>query len=397
MAEFIDPAIVPKVTLPSGEEVPCMGMGTFGSDRVSAEEVSAAVAGAIRSGYRMFDCAACYGNEHQIGEVFEAAIKEGVVERKDLFIMTKVWNDMHRKVEEACTKSIQDLKCDYVDLYFIHWPFPNYHAPFCDVDSRNPDSRPFSVEEFMDTYRQCEELVEKGKMTQEAVDAIVAKITPGLKEDLCADCDLIVEAAFENMEVKKTTFGELDKICKPECVFASNTSSLSITEIGNGLTRPLIGMHFFNPADRMKLVEVIAGVNTPAETVDTIKKISEEIGKTPVQVNEAAGFVVNRILIPMINEAAFIKMEGVSDIAGIDAAMKLGANHPMGPLELGDFVGLDICLAIMDVLYNETGDSKYRACPLIRKMVRGGNLGVKTGKGFYVYNADRTKTPVDAQ
>ena len=194
-------------------------------------------------------------------------------------------------------------------------------------------------------------LVEKGKMTQEAVDAIVAKITPGLKEDLCADCDLIVEAAFENMEVKKTTFGELDKICKPECVFASNTSSLSITEIG----------------------------------------------KTPVQVNEAAGFVVNRILIPMINEAAFIKMEGVSDIAGIDAAMKLGANHPMGPLELGDFVGLDICLAIMDVLYNETGDSKYRACPLIRKMVRGGNLGVKTGKGFYVYNADRTKTPVDAQ
>ena len=259
-------------------------------------------------------------------------------------------------------------------------------------------------------------LVEKGKMTQEAVDAIVAKITPGLKEDLCADCDLIVEAAFENMEVKKTTFGELDKICKPEtifasntsslsitkickpeCVFASNTSSLSITEIGNGLTRPMIGMHFFNPADRMKLVEVIAGVNTPAETVDTIKKISEEIGKTPVQVNEAAGFVVNRILIPMINEAAFIKMEGVSDIAGIDAAMKLGANHPMGPLELGDFVGLDICLAIMDVLYKETGDSKYRACPLIRKMVRGGNLGVKTGKGFYVYNADRTKTPVDAQ
>ena len=224
-------------------------------------------------------------------------------------------------------------------------------------------------------------LVEKGKMTQEAVDAILAKITPGLKEDLCADCDLIVEAAFENMEVKKTTFSELDKIAKPECIFASNTSSLSITEIGNGLSRPMVGMHFFNPADRMKLIEVIAGVNTPAETVEAIRKISEEIGKTPVQVNEAA----------------FIKMEGVSDIAGIDAAMKLGANHPMGPLELGDFIGLDICLAIMDVLYNETGDSKYRACPLIRKMVRGGNLGCKSGKGFYVYNADRTKTPVDAQ
>ena len=238
-------------------------------------------------------------------------------------------------------------------------------------------------------------LVEKGKMDQAKADAICAAITPGLKEDLCADCDLIVEAAFEDMGVKQTTFGELDKLCKPECIFASNTSSLSITEIGKGLSRPLIGMHFFNPADRMKLIEVIAGANTPADMVADIVSISEELGKTPVQVNEAAGFVVNRILIPMINEAAFIKMEGVSNIAGIDAAMKLGANHPMGPLELGDFIGLDICLAIMDVLYNETGDSKYRACPLIRKMVRGGNLGAKTGKGFYVYNADRTKTAVD--
>lgn len=240
-------------------------------------------------------------------------------------------------------------------------------------------------------------LVEKGKMDQAKVDGILAKITPGLKEDLCKDCDLIVEAAFEDMEVKKTTFSELDKIAKEGCIFASNTSSLSITEIGNGLSRPMIGMHFFNPADRMKLIEVIAGVNTPKETVDSIVKIAEEIGKTPVQVNEAAGFVVNRILIPLINEAAFIKMEGVANIEGIDSAMKLGANHPMGPLELGDFIGLDICLAIMDVLYNETGDSKYRACPLLRKMVRGGNLGVKSGKGFYVYNADRTKTPVDAQ
>ena len=197
------------------------------------------------------------------------------------------------------------------------------------------------------------------------------------------------------MNVKQTTFKELDAICKADCIFASNTSSLSITEIGKGVNRPVVGMHFFNPADRMKLIEVIAGVNTPADIVEKIKKISEEIGKTPVQVNEAAGFVVNRILIPMINEAAFIKMEGVSDIEGIDSAMKLGANHPMGPLELGDYVGLDICLAIMDVLYKETGDSKYRACPLIRKMVRGGNLGVKSGKGFYVYNADRTKTAVD--
>ena len=229
-------------------------------------------------------------------------------------------------------------------------------------------------------------LVAKEKMTQEKVDGILAKITPGLKEDLCKDCDLIVEAAFEDMNVKKTTFAELDKIAKPECIFASNTSSLSITEIGNGLTRPMIGMHFFNPADRMKLVEVIAGVNTPAETVEAIKKIAVEIGKTPVQVNEAAGFVVNRILIPMINEAAFIKMEGVSDIAGIDAAMKLGANHPMGPLELGDLIGLDVCLAIMETLYTEYGDPKYRPHVLLRKMVRAGKLGRNTGVGFYDYS-----------
>ena len=241
-----------------------------------------------------------------------------------------------------------------------------------------------------------EKRIAKGKMTQEEADKILNKITTGVK-DICGDCDLVVEAAIENMEIKKQTFKELDAICKPSCIFATNTSSLSITEIGSAVERHVIGMHFFNPADRMKLIEVIAGVNTPEETVDAIKKISVEIGKTPVQVNEAAGFVVNRILIPRINEAAFIKMEGVSDIAGIDAAMKLGANHTMGPLELGDFIGLDICLAIMDVLYKETGDSKYRACPLIRKMVRGGNLGAKSGKGFYVYNADRTKTPVDAQ
>ena len=239
-------------------------------------------------------------------------------------------------------------------------------------------------------------LVAKGKLDQAEVDRRMAAITAGLKEDLCADCDLIVEAAFEDMKVKQTTFGELDKICKPECVFASNTSSLSITEIGKGLSRPLVGMHFFNPADRMKLIEVIAGVNTPAETVETIKKISVEIGKTPVQVNEAAGFVVNRILIPMINEAAFIKMEGVSDIAGIDTAMKLGANHPMGPLELGDYIGLDIVVAIMDVMFNNTHDAKYRCCPLLRKMVFGGHLGVKSGKGFYDY-ANGGKVATDAQ
>ena len=238
--------------------------------------------------------------------------------------------------------------------------------------------------------------VAKGKMDQAAADDIMSRIL--VEEfDAAADADLVIECVAENMAVKKELLGKLDAICKESTIFATNTSSLSITEMAQGLKHPLVGMHFFNPVPAMKLVEVIAGGNTPAELVEWTKNLSLEIGKTPVQVNEAAGFVVNRILIPMINEAAFIKMEGVSDIAGIDAAMKLGANHPMGPLELGDFIGLDICLAIMDVLYAETKDSKYRACPLIRKMVRGGNLGCKTGKGFYVYNADRTKTPVDAQ
>ena len=219
-----------------------------------------------------------------------------------------------------------------------------------------------------------EKRIAKGKMEQAAADKILEKITTGTK-DICGDCDLIIEAAIENMEIKKQTFKELDDICKPEAIFATNTSSLSITEIGAGLKRPMIGMHFFNPAPVMKLVEIIAGLNTPTELVDKIKKVSEDIGKVPVQVQEAPGFVVNRILIPMINEAVGIYAEGIASVEGIDSAMKLGANHPIGPLALGDLIGLDVCLAIMDVLYHETGDSKYRAHTLLRKMVRGKQLG----------------------
>lgn len=229
-----------------------------------------------------------------------------------------------------------------------------------------------------------DKLVAKGKISQEAADTAKANLSAGVYEDL-ADCDLVIEAVLEKMEVKKELFTKLDEIVKEGAIFGTNTSSLSVTEIANGIKHDVIGMHFFNPADRMKLVEVISGANTPASVKDTIIEISKEIGKTPVEVNEGPGFVVNRILVPMINEAVFIYQEGIASASDIDTAMQLGANHPMGPLALGDLIGLDIVLAIMDVLFNETKDPKYRACTLLRKMVRAGKLGRKTGEGFYKY------------
>jgi len=254
-----------------------------------------------------------------------------------------------------------------------------YEVCLCDISQQFADGGKAKIQ------KGFAKRIEKGKMTQEEADKVLSKITTGLK-DICTDCDLIVEAAIENMEIKKQTFRELDAICKPECIFATNTSSLSITEIGAGIERGVIGMHFFNPAPAMKLIEVIAGYNTKPEVLEKIKAISVEIGKDPVEVNEAPGFVVNRLLMPMINEAIGIYADGVASAEGIDLAMQLGANHKMGPLALGDLVGLDVVLAIMNVMFTETGDPKYRPHVLLKKMVRAGKLGCKTGEGFYKYN-----------
>lgn len=230
-------------------------------------------------------------------------------------------------------------------------------------------------------------LVEKGKMAAEVKAEILGRITGSTDINALADVDLVVEAAVENMELKKKIFAELDSVCKPEAILATNTSSLSVTEVAMATKRPdkVIGMHFFNPAPVMKLVEIIRGMATSQETYDAVKETTLAIAKEPVEVAEAPGFVVNRILIPMINEAIGILAEGIACEVDIDKSMMLGAGHPMGPLALGDLIGLDVCLAIMDVLYKETGDSKYRAHSLLRKYVRAGWLGRKSGRGFHNY------------
>ena len=235
--------------------------------------------------------------------------------------------------------------------------------------------------------KSLSKLVEKGKMQQEEMDSILANIIPTTDYNAIADSDLIIEAAVEQMDLKVELFQMLDSICKPETIIATNTSSLSITGIAAARKRDtqVIGMHFFNPAPVMKLVEIIKGQKTSDEVYNAIHTLCEEIGKTPVAVNEAPGFVVNRILIPMVNEAVGILADGVATKEDIDAAMKLGANHPMGPLALADLIGLDVCLAIMEVLHAEFGEDKYRPHPLLRKMVRANLLGRKTSEGFYKY------------
>ena len=231
-------------------------------------------------------------------------------------------------------------------------------------------------------------MVSREKITEDEKAATLGRISSGTTFDVLADCDLIIESSTENMDKKKELFAELDKVCKDDAILATNTSALSITEIAAVTSRPaqVIGMHFFNPVPAMKLVEVVKGIATSDEVKEAVIAATESLKKTPVEVAEAPGFVVNRVLIPMINEAVGILADGVASAEGIDTAMKLGANHPMGPLALGDLIGLDVCLAIMETLFNEYGDPKYRPNPLLRKMVRANKLGMKTGVGFFDYS-----------
>jgi 3-hydroxybutyryl-CoA dehydrogenase len=250
------------------------------------------------------------------------------------------------------------------------------------------DSAPAALEKATATIRgNLDRQVKKGRLAADAVEPVLQRITPGTGLDAAAGASLVIEAASESPAVKFGLFEQLDRVCDPAAILATNTSSISITEIGARTRRPgqVIGMHFMNPVPVMQLVEVIRGHATTDETTRTVMEAAAALGKTPVEVNDYPGFVANRVLMPMINEAIFCVMEGVAAPEAIDTVMKLGMAHPMGPLTLADFIGLDVCLAILEVLHRGLGDDKYRPCPLLRKMVAAGDLGRKSGRGFYNY------------